>query len=132
VASKHEGFYSGHYQISGVAAKLSNHIMHLEPFAAQLGSKALYALTGFFEGTDDEDIAAAEEICCLLRGLPLAIVQISDFIRDSASSYIEFLALYPKSLAKILAKGEVTLEYNHTLSTAWELSSHNLPQDAST
>jgi predicted ATPase len=114
-----------------VAAKRSNEIMHLEPFAAQLGPEALYALTGF-EGVDDEDTATAEEICRLLGGLPLAIVQVSEFIRDRASSYKEFLALYQKSSAKILARGEVPLEYNHTLSTVWELSLHNLPQDAST
>ena len=114
-----------------VAAKRSNEIMHLEPFTAQLGPEALYALTGF-TGADNEDTAAAEEICRLLGGLPLAIVQVSEFIRDRASSYTEFLALYQKSSAKILARGEVPLEYNHTLSTVWELSSHNLPPDAST
>jgi len=114
-----------------VAAKRSNDIMHLEPFAAQLGPDALYALTGF-GGDDDEDIASAEEICRLLGGLPLAIIQVSEFIRDRASSYTEFLALYQRSSAKILARGEVPLEYNHTLSTVWELSLHNLPHDAST
>jgi predicted ATPase len=113
-----------------VAAKRSNDIMHLEPFAAQLGPNALYALTGF-GGNDDEDIASAEEICRLLGGLPLAIIQVSEFIRDQASSFTEFLALYRKSSAKILARGEVPLEYNHTLSTVWELSLHNLPHDVS-
>jgi hypothetical protein len=114
-----------------VAAKRSNDIMHLEPFATHLGPEALYALTGF-EAADEEDKAAAEELCRLLGGLPLAIVQVSDFIRDRASSYTEFVALYQKSSAKILTRGEVPLEYNHTLSTVWELSLHNLPQDAST
>ena len=111
----------------GVASRRSNATMHLEPFAAQYGSAALYALTGF-EGFSKEDTAAAEEICRLLGGLPLAIVQVSEFIRDRASPYTEFLALYQKSSAKILARGEVPLEYNHTLSTVWELSLHNLPK----
>ena len=114
-----------------VAAKRSNDIMHLEPFAARLGPEALYALTGF-EGSNEEDKAAAEELCRLLGGLPLAFVQVSEFIRDRSSSYAEFVALYQKSSAKILARGEVPLEYNHTLSTVWELSLHNLPPDAST
>ncbi len=56
----------------------------------------------------------------------------SDFIRDRASSYTEIVALYRKSSAKILARVEVPLDYNHTLSTVWELSLHNLPTDAST
>jgi hypothetical protein len=114
-----------------VATKRSNESIHLEPFAAQLGPEALYALTGF-KGADDEDTAAAAEMCRLLGGLPLAIVQVSEFIRDRGSSYTEFLTLYQKSSAKILARGEVPLEYNHTLSTVWELSLNNLPQDAST
>src|SRR5271154_3018649 len=103
----------------------------LEPFAAQRGPEALYALTGF-EGANEEDTAAAEEICRLLGGLPLAIGQISDFIRDRGSSYTEFVALYQKSSTKIIARGEVPLEYNHTLSTVWELSLQSLPRDAST
>jgi hypothetical protein len=91
----------------------------------------LYALTGL-GGDDHAEIASAEEICRLLGGLPLAIIQVSEFIRDRASSYTEFLTLYQKSSAKILARGEVPLEYNHTLSSVWELSLHNLPHDAST
>jgi hypothetical protein len=87
----------------------------------------LYALTGF-EGADEEDKAAAEELCHLLGGLPLAIVQVSDFICDRASSYTEFVALYQKSS---LARGEVPLEYTYTVSTVWESSLHNMPQDAS-
>jgi NB-ARC domain len=114
-----------------VARNRSNDYICLEPFSAQLGPEALYALTGF-EGADDEDTAAAAEICRLLGGLPLAIVQVSEFICDRGSSYTEFLALYQKSSAKILARGEVPLEYTHTLSTVWELSLNNLPQDAST
>jgi hypothetical protein len=92
-----------------VAAKRCTDIMHLEPFTSQLGLEALYALTGF-EGADGEDNAGAEEICRLLVGLPLAIVQVSDFIRDRASSYTKFLALYQESSAKILARGEAPLE----------------------
>jgi hypothetical protein len=114
-----------------VARNRSNDYICLEPFSAQLGPEALYALTGF-EGADDEDTAAAAEICRLLGGLPLAIVQVSEFICDRGSSYTEFLALYQKSSAKILARGEVPLEYTHTLNTVWELSLNNLPQDAST
>lgn len=114
-----------------VAAKRSNEIMHLKPFADQLAPEALYALTGY-QGADNEDTTAAEEICRLLGGLPLAIVQVSEFIRDRVSSYTEFLALYQKSSSKILARAGVPLEYNHTLSTVWELSLHNLPQDSST
>ncbi len=56
-----------------VAVKRSNFVMHLEPFAADLGPDALYALTGF-EAYNEDDKAAAAEICYLLGGLPLAMV----------------------------------------------------------
>jgi hypothetical protein len=68
-----------------VAAKRSTDIMHLEPFTSQLGLEVLYALTGF-EGADDEDTAGAEEICRLVVGLPLAIGQVNEFIRDRDNS----------------------------------------------
>jgi predicted ATPase len=75
-----------------VVAKRSNNIMHLEPFAAQLGPEALYALTGF-EGADDEDTASAEEICRLLGGLPLAIYWTESDQSQNVS--IDLLALLP-------------------------------------
>ncbi len=92
--------------------------------------EALDSLTGV-DSNNNEDSTAAKDICQLLGGLPLAIVQMSGFICDRGYSYEEFLPIYRKSAAKIHAREERPVEYNHTLSTVWDLSLQNLPQDAS-
>lgn len=47
--------------------------MHLDPFAADLGPDALYALTGF-EAYNEDDKTAAAEICYLFGRLLLVMV----------------------------------------------------------
>lgn len=114
-----------------VASKRATEVMHLESFSMDKALEALNSLTGL-DSKKDEDSAAANDICQLLGGLPLAIVQMSEYIRDRGCSYEEFLRIYRKSASKIHAKGETPMEYNHTLSTVWDISLQNLPQDAST
>lgn len=111
-----------------VASKRATEVMHLECFSMEKALEALNSLTGL----DHKDSVAANDICQLLGGLPLAIVQMSEYIRDRGCSYEEFLLIYRKSASKIHAKGETPMEYNHTLSTVWDISLQNLPQDAST
>lgn len=114
-----------------VASKRATDVMHLESFSTEKALEALNSLTGL-DSNKDEEYAAANDICQLLGGLPLAIVQMSEYIRDRGCSYEEFLRIYRKSASKIHAKGETPMEYNHTLSTVWDISLQNLPQEAST
>ncbi|KAI9853128.1 MAG: hypothetical protein M1824_001541 [Vezdaea acicularis] len=114
---------------SSIAAKRAAKILHLTSFPPEIGLEALHALTGLHE-EDESETKAAVEICHLLSGLPLALVQISQFIRERGYNYEEFLKLYEKSAARILSRGEAPPEYNHTLSTVWEISIANLPPDA--
>ncbi|KAI4155540.1 MAG: hypothetical protein LQ340_000931 [Diploschistes diacapsis] len=52
--------------------------MHLDPFAADLGPDALYALTGF-EAYNEDDKTAAAEICYLFeRFLTTSAAGLSD------------------------------------------------------
>ncbi|KAI9669757.1 MAG: hypothetical protein M1831_007453 [Alyxoria varia] len=111
-----------------VASKRANHI-ELDSFTADTAVDALYALTGTTPASADE-MSAAEDICKDLGGLPLALDQISDFIRNRGSSYREFLNLYRKSAGKIHARGKPSPEYNHTLSTCWQLHLERLPDEA--
>lgn len=113
-----------------VASKRANEVMHLQPFSTEKALEAFHWLTGL-ESKTEEDSAAANDICQLLGGLPLAIVQISKYIRDRGCSYEEILRIYRKSASEIHAKGEAPTEYNHTLSTVWDDSLQQLPQDAS-
>lgn len=112
-----------------VASKRATEVMHLESFSTDKALEALRSLTGL-EPNKHEDSAAANDICRLLGGLPLAIVQISDYIRDHGCSYEEFFRIYRNFTSKILEKGEIPIEYNHTLRTVWDASLRNLPQDA--
>lgn len=112
-----------------VASKRATEVMQLESFSTDKALEALRSLTGL-DPNNHEDSAAANDICRLLGGLPLAIVKMSDYIRDRGCSYEEFLRNYRNPASKILEKGETPMEYNHTLSTVWDASLRNLPQDA--
>lgn len=91
----------------------------------------LQSLTGI-EPTDDKDSCAADEICRLVGGLPLAMVQIGDFIRDRHYSYSDFLRVYEKSAEKVYSKSDRPVEYDHSVLTTWEISLQKLSAEATT
>jgi hypothetical protein len=105
--------------------------MALGSFSAEAGKDVLRSLTGL-DPADEEEETAAGEICRLVGGLPLAMVQISNFIRDRGYSYGEFLRMYEKSAEKIFARSEPPVEYDHTLLTTWEISLQRLSTEATT
>jgi hypothetical protein len=90
---------------SPIAARKAAKILHLTPFVPETGLQALYAFTGL-RAENSSETKAAVEICRLLGGLPLGLVQISQFIRERSYSYEEFLKLYEKFAAGILKRGE--------------------------
>ncbi|KAG9240863.1 hypothetical protein BJ878DRAFT_536863 [Calycina marina] len=110
---------------SSTASKRASNILHLNSFDPEAGKQALSTLTGLAAKTEVE-VAALSNICRVLGGLPLAMVQISQFIRERGLNYEEFLRLYEKSASKIHARGETPQEYNHTLSTVWAMSLEKL------
>ena len=116
---------------SSVAWKRAANVIHLQSFERNQGLRTLTTLTGITPSNDQER-EAAETIVNQLGGLPLAIVQISDFIRDRQYSFSEFLSLYRSSAKRIIAKGEAPSDYNHTIGTVWELSLQKLSGDART
>ena len=58
----------------------------------------------------------------MLGGLPLAVNQISGFIVQQRLTMEAFLPLYERNSVKIDARKVVRGNYEHTLSTVWELS----------
>lgn len=113
-----------------LASKRANEVMHLQSFSTEKALEALRSLTGL-DPNREEESAAANDICQLLGGLPLAIVQMSKYIRDRGCSYEGFLRIYRKPESEIHTKGETPMGYNHTLNAVWDISLQNLPQDAS-
>lgn len=110
---------------SSVSSKRASNILHLNSFDPEAGRHALSTLTGLSAKTEAE-VVALSKVCRVLGGLPLALVQISQFIRERGLNYEEFLRLYEKSASKIHARGETPQEYNHTLSTVWAMSLEKL------
>lgn len=113
---------------SSVAWKRAANVIHLQSFEQNQGVRTLTTLTGITPFNDQER-KAAETIIDQLGGLPLAIVQISDFIRDRQYSFSEFLPLYLSSAKRIIAKGEAPSEYSYTIGTVWEMSLQKLSGD---
>lgn len=110
------------------ALKLATSTIRLESFPQEKSLVALASLTGM-KPIDEKEYSAAESICRLLGGLPLAIAQIGGFITDRGYSYQEFLSLYRRSSAQIHARGDI-LGYDYNLSTVWDVSLQGLPQNA--
>jgi hypothetical protein len=108
-----------------VATKRTADLIHLQCFTAETGTQVLFSLTGL-KPSSEEDAAAARELCELLDGFPLAMVQISEFINERGYSYQELLPIYKKSAAKIFARSAVPLQYEHTLNTVWDVSFQSL------
>lgn len=102
------------------ASKRASNTLALQSFSPETTKAVLESLTSL-KPADKDDEAAAKEVCQLLGGLPLAMVQISDFIRDRGYSYTGFPRIYKKSAAKIFAKSEKPVEYDDTVLTIWNI-----------
>jgi len=111
------------------ASKRASNTLALQSFSTETGKAVLESLTSL-KPADQDDEAAAQEVCQLLGGLPLAMVHISDFIRDRGYSYTEFLRIYKKSAEKIFAKSEKPVEYDDTVFTTWDISLQKLSEEA--
>jgi len=113
-----------------IASKRSREVMHLECFTGEKGVDVFYGLVRT-KPTTDIEICAAKETFELLGGLPLAMVHVSEFIQNRGYSYEEFLSVYKKSAMRIYARSQAPSEYNHSLSTVWEITLNRLSQNAS-
>lgn len=111
------------------AFKRASNTLALQSFSLETGKAVLESLTSL-KPADQDDEVAAREACQLLGGLPLAMVQISDFIRDRGYSFTEFLRIYKKLAEKIFAKLEKPVEYDGTVLTTWNTSLQKLSEEA--
>lgn len=63
-------------------------------------------------------------------GLPLALTQIGGFIVQRRTPLKDFLTLYNKYSSKIDARKAPGSDYEHTLSTVWDVSFDKLPDES--
>lgn len=113
------------------AHSLAESGFHVQPFDDITGSNVLLRLLGL-----DADLSSnqekAREITQALGGLPLALNQIGGFITQRKLPLQDFLALYERNSAKIDSRKTGFSEYEHTLSTVWEMSFNKLSGDSCT
>lgn len=95
--------------------------LKVQPFDRETGVSALLSLV-HHDPRLESNRASATKIVELLGGLPLAINQISGFIARQKLTLEEFLPLYVRSSGKIHTRKLVRSDYEHTLSTVWELA----------
>jgi hypothetical protein len=101
----------------------------VQSFDDTAGTAAFLSLIG--QESSESNLSLAKDITRKLGGLPLALRQISGFIMQQKLSLHKFIPLYEKNAAKIHAKKTGVTDYEHTLSTVWELALGKLSASAS-
>lgn len=104
---------------------------HVQPFDDTTGSNVLLRLIGL-DAELPSNQERAKEITHALGGLPLALGQIGGFITQRKCPLKDFLALYERNAAKIDSRKTGLSEYEHTLSTVWDMSFNKLSGDSRT
>ncbi|KAH6887138.1 P-loop containing nucleoside triphosphate hydrolase protein [Thelonectria olida] len=108
-----------------VATSLVTKHVQVDALGEEDGSKMLLrALDLHHTSPDDEQHAFA--ISKTFGGLPLALTQIGGFIKQRKMSLKEFLPLYERHSTKIDARKAPGSDYEHTLSTVWNVSFEKL------
>ena len=95
--------------------------LQVESFNDTEGSDILLKLTHLdSQSKANQDLA--KTIAHTLGGLPLALSQIGGFINQRKIPLKDFLPLYQRNARKIDAKKTGITDYEHSLSTVWEMS----------
>ncbi len=103
---------------------------HIQPFEDTVGAAALLTLVKK-DDTSSENQVLAKNITHALGGLPLALNQIGGFIVQQRLALKDFLPLYEKNAAKINARKSRLSDYEHSLTTVWQLALGQLSESAS-
>ncbi|KAL9078490.1 MAG: hypothetical protein Q9157_002578 [Trypethelium eluteriae] len=103
--------------------------LHVQPFDYILGSQLLLDIIGLDVNVESNRLKA-EEIARTLGGLPLALNQIGGFITQRKMPLQDFLPLYERNAPRIDSRKTGLSDYDHTLSTVWEMSLTRLSGDS--
>ncbi|KAK4452538.1 hypothetical protein QBC34DRAFT_455296, partial [Podospora aff. communis PSN243] len=111
------------------ASKRTAARLRLAPFPVIRSRHGLQSLTDI-KPTYNAERIAAKGLSRRAGGLPLALAQLSDFIRDRECSYCELLRLYDKSAEMVYAEAGSPMNYGHTVLTVWDSSLQSLSPKA--
>ncbi|MCJ1404908.1 hypothetical protein MMC11_008134 [Xylographa trunciseda] len=103
--------------------------LHVKPFDDTAGASVLLTLCNQ-EAAIASVHSTAKDIAHIMGGLPLALNQIGGFIVQQRLALKDFLPLYERNSAKIHAKKSHLSDYDHSLSTVWEIALEQLSGDA--
>ncbi|KAE8390334.1 hypothetical protein BDV23DRAFT_183624 [Aspergillus alliaceus] len=103
--------------------------LQVDVFNTTVGTQALARLLGPGYGKPDNE-PLIEKLNNLLGGLPLALNQISSYIRQQKLGLKDFLVLYRKNQERFHKRRPAAFDYQHTIGTVWELALGKLTGDA--
>ncbi len=106
---------------SRVAFEKAFNVFQVQPFDENDGSDVLLKLTNH-DSKSAENERLSKEIAHSLGGLPLAISQVGGFINQRKIPLKDFLPLYRRNASKIDAKKTGVSDYEHSISTVWQMS----------
>lgn len=94
-----------------------------------MGAKALQRLLGpSYDYPSNAPLIA--ELNEQLGGLPLALNQISNYIRQQKMGLKDFLILYRNNQEKLHKRRPAAFDYQHTIGTVWELALEKITGNA--
>ena len=95
--------------------------LQIYPFDELDGAGFLLKLTSVDPNSQpNQDLA--KDIAHTLGSLPLALSQVGGFINQRKIPLHDFLPLYRRTAERIDSKKTITTNYEHTISTVWEMS----------
>jgi hypothetical protein len=100
----------------------------LKSFSADTTSQVLRTLSQLDFADDKEEAAAHKRLSGWTNGFPLAVMQISNFIRNRGTSYVETRKMMRECSRTVYST--VTPEYGHTVLTVWDTSLQRLSPGA--
>lgn len=75
------------------------------------------------------EYSAAQQLCVLLDGLPLALEQAAAYIEKNQCSVVEYLSLFQQYRSFLLAWQSEDKEYPYSVSTTWSLSFQKIEKE---
>ncbi|GAB1201379.1 hypothetical protein APSETT444_010771 [Aspergillus pseudonomiae] len=103
--------------------------IYVNVFDTRMGTEALQRLLGpIYHDTNNTPLVS--ELNKTLGGLPLALNQISSYIRQQKMSIKDFLVLYQNNRDKLHKRRPAAFDYQHTIGTVWKLALEKLTGNA--
>ncbi|KNG83907.1 hypothetical protein ANOM_008130 [Aspergillus nomiae NRRL 13137] len=103
--------------------------IYVNVFDTRMGTEALQRLLGP-SYDDPNNTPLVSELNKTLGGLPLALNQISSYIRQQKMGLKDFLVFYQNNQDKLHKRRPAAFDYQHTIGTVWKLALEKLTGNA--